>query len=973
MHPLAALHFVAVTAAFYLLYYKRGRALTIIGYLVAIKVLFTGTVLFLNALLGWDLLPFLNDIIRAAISTADPMPTRRMAPGVALGFILAACGLLLNKLPRRYSYVLPHQLILLLFVLGLLALLGYMYRAEQLYGIIFSSPMSFYSAVCFTLFALALLFLRPGRGLMLAFSGTLTGSLLLRTLIPAAIIMPSLLGIISLAGFQVGLYDSAHGLVYFVFSIIVVFVSLVVFNSYLINKRDVARLEVEHALSDSERQVSTIFENAPEAVIVIDEDEHITKWNPEASRLFGWSAEEALGQLLADLIVPEAFMVGYEKGKKRYSLSRESPVIGKTLDLKARKKDGTVIDVLIRISCYEIKKKDFFVGFVRDITERKTMEKQLQSFNELLNRQVEEKTLEHLQMLERVTDGFVALDVNLNFSYVNTTAAEMLRRKSDDMLGMHLWEVFPEGVGGETDQAISQAIKTQQHVRMYDYVQAFDMWIEINIYPSRNGVSIFMKDISLQKRKEAEILEARNLADKLIDSLPGVFYFYDMDGNFIRWNKQLEEVTGYSSEEIAAMHPVNLFPLDEQAYITKQIIGVFEKGTDNAEANFLSKDGTKTPYYFRATLIDYQGKPCLLGSGIDITERKKAESELLESEQKYKLLFDFNPLPMWILSLPGYKVIDVNQAALKQYGYTREEFLELDMPALLPQHDHEKLHAQTNRNFRGLHHSGVWRHRTKEDAIIYADIVTHDLYYQGKPARLVLAKDVTEQHLSEEKLRSSYDEIRKLTEYLQKVREQERTRISREIHDELGQLLTALKMDISWINRNIPDTQSKVKIKVQNALEYIDFTVSSVRKIASELRPAILDDLGLQAAIKWQISNFETLYNIPIEARLNIDELTLSEEYRVGFFRILQESLTNVARHAKAEKVSVELKKEDDQLKLIISDNGNGFDPAAKKNKTLGLLGMKERVEVMGGDYSIKSKPGQGTTVTVVVPLRDEE
>ncbi len=168
---------------------------------------------------------------------------------------------------------------------------------------------------------------------------------------------------------------------------------------------------------------------------------------------------------------------------------------------------------------------------------------------------------------------------------------------------------------------------------------------------------------------------------------------------------------------------------------------------------------------------------------------------------------------MWILSLPDYNVMDVNNACFQQYGYSRHEFMSLDIKDLLSPQELPKMKAQFNTNFRGLYHAGVWRHQNKNGTLIYADITTHDIYYHNQPARLVLAKEVTEQFLAEEKLRQSFEEIKELTEYLQKIREDERMRISHEIHDELGQLLTVLKIDISWINKRVPEANEPVKRK----------------------------------------------------------------------------------------------------------------------------------------------------------------
>jgi signal transduction histidine kinase len=234
----------------------------------------------------------------------------------------------------------------------------------------------------------------------------------------------------------------------------------------------------------------------------------------------------------------------------------------------------------------------------------------------------------------------------------------------------------------------------------------------------------------------------------------------------------------------------------------------------------------------------------------------------------------------------------------------------------------------------------------------------------------VLANDVTEKYIAEEKLKESYESIRTLTGHLQNVREEERLHIAREIHDELGQLLTVLKMDVSWLNKKIDPDNNFAKGKLSEILSLIDTTVKTVRRIASELRPSLLDDLGLLAAMEWHLEEFERRSGILAELHLPESELPLPDALKIGLFRIFQESLTNVARHSGAKKVNVSLKQEDKQLILTITDNGNGFEenPEAAK-KTLGLLGMKERTMMMGGIYGIEGVKGEGTTVTVIVPL----
>ena len=971
MNPVTAIGFILSGVSLRLQVMNAYRTIANVSALI---VLVTGLAILSGLVLGFDLhidtWLFTDKLIQD--KTAN-LPNR-MPPNTAVCFVLSGISLLLFREENKRKQKPSHYLALIITLIGLLSLLGYLYRVQGFYRILTYIPMAASSATCVLLFAISILFADPGKGFMKEFTSTLDGSLMARLLIPAAIIIPAALGLLRLYGNWEGLYNYEFGVAIYVLSVIIIFAGITWYNAYLLNKRDMQRKQSEEALRDSEQEIQAIFNNAPDAIIVIDNQATVMRWNPVSEKLFGWKEEEAIGRKLNELIVPPRFSESHIKGMQVFRNTGQSKTLGKTIDLKAVKKDLTEIDVSVRISPLITAKNILFIGFIRDITERKQLEDKLKSFNEELSQKVEEKTSELTEIFERVSDGFIALDKNFCYTYISTKAGKLIRRDPASLIGKNIWEVFPDAVGSSTYNAFYEAMARQQYVSNTDYYQPFDLWQENYIYPSANGLSIFVRDITEKKRSEIEINKVKDLADKLIDSLPGVFYFFDANGKFIRWNKQFETVTGYSAEEIAFMHPTDFFSEEEKKYIAERIAGVFEWGVNDADAKFLTKTGEKIPYYFKAVLINYEGKPCLLGYGVDITERKKAETELRASEQKYKLLFESNPLSMWMLSLPDYRIIDVNDVTLLQYGYTKEEFLNLSVLDLRPEEDIEKFKTNTHTNFRGIYHAGIWRHKRKDGNIIYIDIVTHDIMYKGQETRLVLANDVTEKYIAEEKLKESYEEIRSLTGHLQNVREEERLHIAREIHDELGQLLTVLKMDVSWLNKKTEPDNIFAKEKLAEILSLIDTTVKTVRRIASELRPSLLDDLGLNAAMEWHLEEFERRSGITKELHIPETELHLPNALKIGLFRIFQESLTNVARHSGAKNVSVSLVQKDKQLILTIKDNGSGFEdisPGAKK--TLGLLGMKERTMMMGGEYDITGIKGEGTTVTVVVPFAEND
>jgi signal transduction histidine kinase len=234
---------------------------------------------------------------------------------------------------------------------------------------------------------------------------------------------------------------------------------------------------------------------------------------------------------------------------------------------------------------------------------------------------------------------------------------------------------------------------------------------------------------------------------------------------------------------------------------------------------------------------------------------------------------------------------------------------------------------------------------------------------------VAIVRDVSQRKESEAALQDSRQQLRSLAARLQNIREEERTRISREVHDELGQALTGVKMDLAWLLSKMND--EALKQRARSGLELIDQTIQTVRKIASELRPAVLDNLGLVAAIEWQAHEFHLRTGILCACALELEQLELAADVSTTLFRIFQETLTNVMRHAQATRVEVSLRQQDQEVWLEVNDNGRGITVEQQAGSgSLGLLGMRERAEQLGGHFSIQGIPGQGTSVSLRVPLR---
>jgi signal transduction histidine kinase len=233
--------------------------------------------------------------------------------------------------------------------------------------------------------------------------------------------------------------------------------------------------------------------------------------------------------------------------------------------------------------------------------------------------------------------------------------------------------------------------------------------------------------------------------------------------------------------------------------------------------------------------------------------------------------------------------------------------------------------------------------------------------------------DISERKETVEALKRSQELLRELTAHQDRVKEEERRRIAREIHDELGQTLLALRIDVSMLEARTARAHPRLNEKVRGALNHIDATVKTIRTIINNLRPAVLD-LGLTAAIEWQVAEFRRRSGIACNLVMDEDELELDDARATTLFRILQESLTNVIRHSKATRVVIELHKQDGQLVMKITDNGVGIYPGSRKGgNSFGLVGVEERIHALNGRFIINSAPGHGTTLTIFIPLALEE
>lgn len=375
-------------------------------------------------------------------------------------------------------------------------------------------------------------------------------------------------------------------------------------------------------------------------------------------------------------------------------------------------------------------------------------------------------------------------------------------------------------------------------------------------------------------------------------------------------------------------------------------------------------DGEQRSVEIASSLIQYRNRPAVLAGLRDITERKKAEEALHASEESYRELAN-SITDVFFAMDENLKYIYWNKASEELTGVLEKDAIGKSLYELFSDTPEtrraEKIYREALRKQKPMNFVNEYPLKGKR---FFFDITA----YPSEKGLSVFVKDITDQKKAEEELGKSQEELRNLAAHLQLVREEERTSIAREIHDELGPALTGLKMDLSWLAEKIPKEEPLLD-KIQTMKSLTDANINTVRRISAQLRPGMLDILGLVAALEWQAEEFRNRTGVKCKITIEPEEISLDEQLSTDLFRIFQELLTNVARHAQATRVTASFKKKKNYLELTVRDNGKGIAWEQISDPTsFGLIGIRERIHPWKGKVAIKGLANKGTTVTVRVP-----
>ncbi|HEX7333928.1 MAG TPA: PAS domain S-box protein [Pyrinomonadaceae bacterium] len=585
-----------------------------------------------------------------------------------------------------------------------------------------------------------------------------------------------------------------------------------------------------------------------------------------------------------------------------------------------------------------------------------------------------------LRLFIKHTPAAIAMfDTEMRYLQVSDRFLTDYDLEGQDIIGKSHYEVFPNipERWKEVHKRILAGAVERCEEEPYITADGSTGWLQWESLPWRKGngeiggLILFTQVITERKRAEEALRASEERFSKIFNLSPfrmGILRI--RDGVVLEVNDAWTRDTGFSRNEIINQPIFALSSMMDDS-LAERIRDVLttRQPVSNMEVRFTAKDGRAVIANTSAVIIDLDGEPCYLWVANDITERKHAEEALKASESRFSIAFNSNPMLASISMLEGGRFLAVNDSFVALTGYSREEAVghtALELNLWPNPEDRRRVMEKLKKETRVRDFEAAIRLKSGEERVLLLSIEKIEL--DGQLCLLHVADDITLRKRAEEALRA-------LSARLRSAREEEGARIAREIHDELGGALTGLKWDLEKIDTTLNSLTDGLQLaelrnRIGSMTTLIETTINTVRRIAAELRPGVLDDLGLVAAIEWQIEQFQSRSGLKCHWTNNAKEIELDREKATAVFRILQEILTNVLRHAEATNLYVKLGRNKHYFEVEVKDDGRGITESQRMNpRSLGLLGMKERALLVGGEVRVTGKEGAGTTVVVRVPI----
>lgn len=721
--------------------------------------------------------------------------------------------------------------------------------------------------------------------------------------------------------------------------------------------------KLNEAAAEADRLVTELADSLSEIVYRADAITFETLYiNNAVENMFGYTAKEWLES-------PELWEAAiHPEDKERvFNIIEGAKENGKDFSYEYRinKRDRTVRWVEDRITWQRDDEGNIstITGLVYDITERKKAEEELQANNELLDK------------IFSTTYGLIAyMDKDFNFIRVNQAYADADGRLPDFFIGKNHFDLYPDE---ENEATFCHVVETGEpysvYAKPFEYAEhpersvTYWDWALIpamDVHGKVDGLLMTLMNVT-EHIKQENVLRAsedkyRNLFEHATDS---IFILSPDTGRFIDCNEIAAKRLGYKKDELLNLKVFDINPADSSNDIKERFKMQRAGESITFETSHQRKDGTLMPVEISSRLIEHGGQNALQAIVRDISKRKKREEKL----QLLEKALETTNIGITIANIEK-TIIYTNPFEAKMHGYSVGELIGKKIGSLAPAELRQPLNIKKMKAAKTKKRESVNIRKDGSSFPVYltSDIVTNP---SNDPIGLVtICEDITDRKKAENEIETSRKQLRNLTNSLQSAREEERKKIAREIHDELGQSLTAIKIDLSLMKRKLPKDATSLHNRADKMTDIVNLTLQSVKRIAKELRPEILDELGLEAATKRYIKEFISRTLIKCDLKIVGPCDRLSNEVSLVIFRIIQEATTNIVRHSEAKRARIYLECKEKSLLLKISDNGKGINETDIANlMSIGLTGMNERVLSVGGHFAIRGIRGVGTTVKVYI------
>lgn len=612
--------------------------------------------------------------------------------------------------------------------------------------------------------------------------------------------------------------------------------------------------------------------------------------------------------------------------------------------------------------------------FTEDITARKQSEAALAK--------TEEK---YREVLDRVADGFMGLDADWHFTYINNWAASVMGRFAEDLVGKNIWNEFPNSVNNRFYTAYHEAMRTQQNIQVEDYSDTVRAWTRVNIYPSPSGLSIYFRDISKQKeaeekalKKEKEAIRSHDIQQIIMSSALDAIICTNETGVITQWNAQAEQLFGWTEKEVLKKNLTDtIIPRRHQRRHNNGMKKYSQTGIGPmlkklVETDAVNAAGKEFPIELFIVPVEEKGK----GSHVfcafirDISARKKAERDILKSQLRLQQAQEIAHLGNWELDLET-NISNWSDEAYRIYGLepgnhkiSQEEWLEFIHPE-----DRNFVTEQIKISGSSLEETGFYHRIIRKDGMVrYLYSESHyEFNTDGKPVRLYgIVHDITEIkmleiELQEQKLKEQLN----LTAAALLAQEKERNLIGAELHDNVNQILVGTKLRLSIALQNPSITEDIVN----SSINLLQEAINENRKIAHEL---VAPDFRHESLID-QLKNVTNtmLHSAGIDVTIesaSLKEALLSKEQKLTLYRVTQEQCTNIVKYAEARTVQISLSCSEHVLKMIIADDGKGGEEEVQ-SKGIGLRNIKSRLSILDGTVNVRTATGKGFALEIIMPV----